>query len=145
MHSTPSRTGNDANLSWLLVYTKAHAEAWTELNLRNQGFAPLLPRVASRSGFAPLFPRYVFVGYEPGARTSAIGNTLGVMYVVSCGGAPARVPLDVIDEIRSRMNENGVVHIARESVRDSLFAKRQSERIRTLIKLAQAGFRVKSA
>ena len=44
----------DSDITWLLLYTKPHAEAWAEVNLRNQGFVSLLPRVPStqmRSGF----------------------------------------------------------------------------------------------
>ena len=131
-------------LSWLLVYTKPRAESWTDINLRNQGFVTLLPRVASRGRFVPLFPRYVFVGYEADDRTDPIGNTLGVLYVVQCGPRPARVPLEVIDEIRARMSVSGVVQLDQVAV-DPLFAKQQRDRIRTLLKLTQAGFRVKSA
>ena len=136
--------GDDAALSWLLVYTKARAEAWTDINLRNQGFVTLAPRVAARRGFGMLFPRYVFVGFAPGARDAAIRSTLGVQYVVHCGDKPARVPAHVIEEIRSRMDAHGVVHLDIVPI-DPLFAKRERERVRALIKLAQAGFRVKSA
>lgn len=132
-------------LSWLLVYTKARAEAWTDINLRNQGFATLVPRVASRGGFAPLFPRYVFVGCDLASRAQSIRSTFGVMYVVQCGDKPARVSTDVITEIRGRMNANGVVRLEEQPVRDSLFQKHEKERIRALVKLAEAGYRVKSA
>jgi len=55
------------------------------------------------------------------------------------------VPRDVIDEVRGRMNENGVVHLESKPELDSLFATRERERVRALVKFAQAGFRVKSA
>jgi Transcription termination factor nusG len=135
----------NSELSWLLVYTKVRAEAWTDINLRNQGFATLLPRVASRSGFALLFPRYVFVGFDALQRPASIHNTLGVMYVVQCGGKPARVPHDIVAEIRGRMNENGVVKLDAAPAVDPLFARRERDRVRTLIKLTEAGYRVKTA
>lgn len=135
----------DPNVEWLLLYTKAHAEVWAEINLRNQGFLPLLPRIRSRSGFAPLFPRYLFVGVRGSTPATALRNTLGVSYVVQCGAHPARVPNEVIAEVTSRMNDAGVVHLEPRPSVNPLFAKRQQERTQALAMFAAAGFRLKSA
>jgi transcriptional antiterminator RfaH len=136
---------SDSTLVWQLLYTKPHAEAWAELNLRRQGFATLLPRIAERSGITPLFPRYIFSGYHAGQSVGSLRSTSGVLYVVHFGEQPARVPVEVIDEIRSRMNAHNVVHIAEAATVDPLFAKTQRERVRALERLAAAGFRVKVA
>jgi hypothetical protein len=130
------------NLCWTLLYTKPRAEAWAEMNLRKQGFATLLPRVRERAGFAPLFPRYLFVGHEPQQSARALGNTRGVLYVVHCGDRPARVGAEVIDAVRARMNDHGVVALDAAPVTDPLFARAQRERVRALEKLTRAGFRV---
>ena len=130
------------DLGWMLLYTKPRAEAWAEMNLRKQGFATLLPRVKQRIGFGPLFPRYLFVGARDEQRVEPLRSTLGVLYVVHAGDRPARVPQSVIDEVRSRMDAYGVVTIDPSPAADTLFAKQQRERVRTLLKLAQAGFRV---
>jgi hypothetical protein len=140
-----SSASNAAPCTWRLLYTKPHAEAWVEANLRNQGFESLLPRTATRTGFGPLFPRYLFAGYRTGQRAEAFAGTYGVQYVVHCGARPAIVPVDLIDEIRDRMNANGVVVVERAAGEDPLFARRQRERLETLAKLAAAGFRVRSA
>jgi transcriptional antiterminator RfaH len=132
----------DRDLCWLLLYTKARAESWADINLRKQGFETLLPRVRQRDGFGPLFPRYVFVGAPAGADFRPARSTRGVLYVVHCGENPARVPLDVIDEIRARMNEHGIVELERRLPTDPLFARRERERVRALVKFAKAGFRV---
>jgi transcriptional antiterminator RfaH len=137
--------GSDAGLCWRLLYTKPRAESWAEANLRKQGFTVLMPRVSTTAGFAPLFPRYVFVGHEPNDQTRSIRSTFGVQYVVCCGDEPASVPLEVVSEIRSRMDPHGVVHLEKLPKPDPLFARRERERVRALVKLAQAGFRVKSA
>jgi len=130
------------NLVWTVAYTKPQAESWAEINLRRQGFATILPRVRARSGCAPLFPRYLFVGYDTGARLSSLRGTLGIQYIVAFDDAPARVPPDVIAEIQGRMDARGIVTVDPAARRDTLFARAQRDRIRTLIKLANAGFRV---
>jgi len=135
----------DSDITWLLLYTKPNAEAWTEVNLRNQGYVSLIPRVAARGGFRPLFPRYVFAGHSATLSPRPLANTSGVLYVVAFGDRPARVPLDVIDDIRGRMNENGVVHLEPTAALDPLFATQERERVRALVKFAQAGFRVRVA
>jgi hypothetical protein len=43
------------------------------------------------------------------------------------------------------MDTHGVVHLEKLAKPDPLFARRERERVRALVKLAQAGFRVKSA
>jgi Transcription termination factor nusG len=145
MDSRSSSGWVDGELSWQLLYTKPRAESWAEANLRKQGFVVLLPRIATRSGFAPLFPRYVFAGLHNDQRDGVIRSTFGVQYVVHCGDKPARVPIDVVFEIRSRMDSLGVVTLDHKPTPDPLFAKRERERVRTLVRLAQAGFRVRLA
>jgi hypothetical protein len=140
-----ARSSDETELSWKLVYTKPRAEAWAEMNLRKQGYRVLLPRVAGRRGFGPLFPRYLFVGHDANQRSASVANTYGVLYVVQCGQRPAYVPQGVIDDIRTRMNQRGVVFVDDASPQDSLFARRERDRVRTLVRLAQAGFRVRSA
>ena len=72
-------------------------------------------------------------------------STFGVMYTVSFGDGAARVPDEVIAEIRSRMDAHGVVALEAREREDPLFARRQRDRIRTLEKFAAAGFRVRAA
>jgi transcriptional antiterminator RfaH len=132
----------ERDLCWLLLYTKARAESWADINLRKQGFATLLPRVQQRDGFGPLFPRYLFVGAPAGSDLRPARSTRGVLYVVHCGEKPARVPLEIIDGIRARMDEQGVVQLEGRPVVDPLFARRERERVRALVKFARAGFRV---
>lgn len=131
-------------LSWRLLYTKPRAEEWVEINLRKQGFATLLPRVRGRSGFGPLFPRYLFAGFDAGQSARPMRSTLGVLYVVHCGSQPARVPSAIIEEVRGRMDAHGVVTVDKMPASDPLFARRERERTRTLVKLVEAGYRVKA-
>ena len=132
----------DRDVCWLLLYTKARAESWAEINLRKQGFVTLLPRVRHRDGFNPLFPRYVFVGARAEADLRPARSTRGILYVVQCGDRPARVTPEVIDTIRQRMDPQGLVQLDDRPTIDPLFARRERERVRALVKFAQAGFRV---
>jgi transcriptional antiterminator RfaH len=133
---------SESELGWVLLYTKPFAESWADINLRRQGFATLLPLVRRRGGFGPLFPRYLFAGYRPGQSCAPLRSTRGVLYLVHCGAHPARVPADVIRDIRSRMDAHGVVAVDPAPRPDPLFAKAERDRIRALEKLARAGFRV---
>jgi transcription antitermination factor NusG len=134
---------SDTALIWQLLYTKPHAEEQAEFNLRRQGFATLLPRVRDRNGFVPLFPRYIFSGHQAGQPTECLSSTFGVLDFVRCGEQPARVPLDVIEQIRSRMNSHKVVQLGEGPRMDPLFAKSERERVRALVRLVAAGFRLK--
>lgn len=135
----------DDGLSWQLLYTKPHAEAWVIANLRRQGFATLHPLILTRAGTGPLFPRYVFAGYGEAQRPEHFRGTYGVSYVVHCGARPACVPRDVILSIAERMNERGIVRVADLDAEESIFARRARARVATLAKFAEAGFRVRSA
>jgi transcriptional antiterminator RfaH len=128
---------------WQLLYTKAHAEEQAELNLQRQGFATLLPRMRDGHRLVPLFPRYIFAGHRSGQPTACLRSTIGVVDVVRWGDQPARVPLGVIQEIRSRMDARNIVRLSPGPAVDPLFAKTQRERVRALEKLVTAGFRAK--
>jgi hypothetical protein len=135
----------DDGVTWCLLYTKHHAEAWVDANLRTQGFACLLPWTPKRAGVGPLFPRYVFAGHRPGQRAERLANTYGVQYVVHFADQPARVPPEVIEEIRARMDARGIVRLERVPAVDPMFARRERERVYALTRLAAAGFRVRIA
>jgi hypothetical protein len=135
----------EGDLTWQLLYTKRHAEAWVDANLRHQGFESLMPLTGSRSGFVPLFPRYVFAGFRDGQRAASLGGTYGVQYIVCCGSKPAVVPHEVIAEVRARMDSRGVVPVERLTGVDPIFAKRLRERLHALERLSAAGFKVRIA
>jgi len=136
---------SSAEICWELLYTKSRAEEWVEVNLRRQGYSTLLPRVRARSGYRPLFPRYIFAGFEAGRSARELRSTRGVSYVVQCGPQAARVPGEVITEIRGRMDQWGVVVVDAEAPRDSMFGKAERERVRALVRFAEAGWRVRVA
>ena len=57
----------------------------------------------------PLFPRYLFAKFNAGEQLSKILFTRGVHNVVCFGDSPACVSEEIIDVIRERIDQNGVV------------------------------------
>lgn len=106
---------------WFAIHTKAGGERLAEGNLVRQGFETYLPlrlKSAKRgsrgiSVKSPLFPRYIFVRIDLSEQPwRKINNTFGVSYIVSFGGRPAPLQDHVIDEIRSRETEDGVIDLS---------------------------------
>jgi hypothetical protein len=129
---------SDQGVNWILLYTKPRAEAWAEINLRKEGFATLLPRVRQRSGFAALFPRYILTVRPEQDEAVTLPGSIGILYVVQGDDGPAVVPSDVIGELRSRMDERGLVALDPVPSLDSLFAPSRRARVRTLLRRARA-------
>ena len=136
---------SSGEMCWQLLYTKSRAEEWVEVNLRRQGYSTLLPRVRARSGYRPLFPRYIFAGFEADRSARELQSTRGVSYVVQCGEHAARVPADVIAEIRGRKDQWGVVVVDAAAKPGSLCGTAERERVRALVRFAEAGWRVRVA
>jgi hypothetical protein len=131
-------TAVDAEMSWVLLYTKARTEDWVEIQLRKGGFATVQPRVRSRTGFVPLFPRYVIVGERGGGSLAALTEQAGALYVVHRGDAAVVVPAGVVRTIRSRMDRRGVVQLGASPPGAPLFARTQRDRVRALLESAGA-------
>lgn len=103
---------------WYVVHTQPNGEGRADLNLRRQGFATYLPRYARRRRHArrqevvkrPLFPRYLFVAVDLARdRWRAIHSTFGVNRLVLAGEEPLAVPQGVVEEIRAREGDDGLV------------------------------------
>lgn len=105
---------------WYVVNTQPGAEQKAARHLEQQGYRVYLPRWRKRRSHArrvewiaaPLFPRYLFVGFDIGVtRWRAIHSTFGVSQLVSNCGLPAPVPEGIVEAIRARASENGLVEI----------------------------------
>lgn len=106
---------------WFAIQTKPGGERLAEGNLLRQGFDAYLPlltktRHRGKRGVAikaPLFPRYLFVRIDLDEQPwQKINNTFGVSYIVSFGGRPAPLTDNVINEIKSRETEDGVIDLS---------------------------------
>ena len=106
---------------WYVVHSQAGAEAKATQHLRMQGYHVYLPRRRKRRSHArridwvaaPLFPRYLFVRFDiERTRWRAIQSTFGVSHLISLGdGLPAPLPDGIVESIRSREADNGLIEI----------------------------------
>lgn len=104
---------------WYVVQTQPHAETKAIFNLKQQSFEIFCPWLLKNVRHArkvrkvqvPLFPGYVFLSMDI-AQTQwrRINSTFGVMHLIMQGSRPQAVPLSVIDTLRSRVDDNGVVN-----------------------------------
>ncbi len=109
---------------WYVINTHAQSERKAVWHLENQGFRVYLPQYMKRRRHsrrvdmvkAPLFPRYLFVELDLELdRWRAISSTIGVSHMISGGERPLAIPEGVIDDIRAREDETGIVPVAREA------------------------------
>ena len=105
---------------WYVVQTHMHAEAKAAAHLVRQGYSIYLPRYLKRRRHArrveivaaPLFPRYMFVAIDRMTqRWRSILSTVGVTQLVRHGDEPAAVPPGVIDALRGREDERGLIKL----------------------------------
>jgi transcriptional antiterminator RfaH len=110
----------DRGSQWFVAHTHPQGEAKAAAHLDRQGFNVYLPRYLKRRRharrveivLAPLFPRYLFVNIDLAAqRWRAIQSTVGVSHLVCHGDEPASVATGIIDELRSRQDDQGFVKL----------------------------------
>jgi transcriptional antiterminator RfaH len=103
---------------WYVVQTHVHAETKAAAHLVRQGYPIYLPRYLKRRRHArrvdvvaaPLFPRYLFVGIDRMTqRWRSILSTVGVAQLVCQGEEPAAVPAGVVDALRAREDDRGLI------------------------------------
>ncbi len=104
---------------WYAVHTHVKQEERANENLLSWGVETLHAKMKTRryNQFTgaptyltqPLFPRYLFAKFNAREQLPKIRFTRGVHNVVSFGENPAPVDDDIIDIIRSRIDENGFV------------------------------------
>jgi len=106
---------------WYAVYTRTGMERMALGNLELQGYAAYLPLRAKERRHArtvdtikaPLFPRYLFVALDMATDGwRAINGTYGVSYLVTMGERPSAVPSGIVEAIRNRENDEGLVEVA---------------------------------
>ncbi len=149
---------------WYAVYTKPQREDWAQLNLNNMGIPTLLPKYRSqdrrkRTRVRPLFPRYLFVQLDlevPGWASVRYARGVSQLIGFREDNLPSPIPEDVIDAIRRRQDEEGLIKLVEtepmfqhgEAVRivngafeglDGIFSKhlKDGERVIVLLQLME--------
>lgn len=105
---------------WYVVQSQPNCELKAVAHLNRQGFETYLPRYLKRSRHArrvelvarPLFPRYLFVSIDMGAqRWRSIYSTVGVSCLVCSGDVPTAVADKIVNGLKTREDENGLVRL----------------------------------
>ena len=102
---------------WFAVQTKPNQESTARRGMESLGLETLLPlvrRERCRSGrplprIRPLFPNYLFARFAPARFLHLIRYSRGVCRVVGTAETPAPVDESIIDDLRSRVGEDGLV------------------------------------
>ncbi len=104
--------------AWYLVHSKPQREEVATTQLERQGFEVFLPRMRvqarRRSRYVErveaMFPRYLFTRLDIEQEDwSPIRSTVGVSALVRFGLKPAIVPEALVEDLRGRADENGIV------------------------------------
>ena len=106
---------------WYLVKTKPLNEAKIHTRLTEAGFETIFPKILKkirgkgRVETRPLFPTYLFVRFALEALRT-VRYTRGVARVVSFGPEPQEVDAGIVDAVRARMDESGLVTLVKPPV-----------------------------
>lgn len=110
---------------WFAVQTQPHAEQRAAMHLGRQGYGVFFPRYKKERRHArrkdvieaPLFPGYIFVALDLAAsRWRSVLSTFGVSRLVTAGNHPVPVPPQVMDNLQSRADANGLFSLSDEPV-----------------------------
>jgi|HubBroStandDraft_6_1064221.scaffolds.fasta_scaffold00056_106 transcriptional antiterminator RfaH len=104
-------------MAWGVVYAQAQCERVAGRNLERQGYEVFLPECQTRKGVRPLFPRYLFVLLDL-YRWWPITGTRGVSGLLMNGERPGAVEDEVIEELKRRRGDEGLVRLERFGVGD---------------------------
>lgn len=114
---------NETGLEWYLLHTHRKQEDRAYSNLVAWRVETMYAKVTTRridecTGAPitqPLFPRYIFAKFNIRQQLRQIRFTHGVHNVFCMGNNPAVVHSDIIDIIRTRIDQNGFVKIRNHS------------------------------
>jgi transcription antitermination factor NusG len=104
-------------LDWYVVHTEVKAEPVVNDKLKKLGYSTLFlhyikeikhARKVKRERRA-YFPRYLFVGVPTGYGLYDVNNMVGVSTVLHSDGRPLRLDESVVEDIRTRAGENGLI------------------------------------
>jgi transcriptional antiterminator RfaH len=105
---------------WYVAQTQPRAETKALAHLKNQNFEAWLPEFLKRRRHArrtemvrrPLFPGYLFVHLDLDAeRWRSVLGTVGIVTLIGGDRAPTPLADEIVDAIRARVDDKGLVVI----------------------------------
>ncbi|HYJ88179.1 MAG TPA: transcription termination/antitermination NusG family protein [Pyrinomonadaceae bacterium] len=115
-----------SGLRWYAIKTKPREEDRADSNLRAWSVETFAPKIkesrlnqfTNRRAFVskPLFPGYIFARFNLITSLHGINSTRGIQRVVGFGDGPTPVDDQIIDMIRSRTNQEGLVELREDLV-----------------------------
>lgn len=106
--------------NWFVVSTKVRRESFAREQLSMRGVETFLPRIVEPSSrvrgkmsVAPVFPGYLFLNIDLEQQYFDVVWTPGVRKFVAFGALPSPVDEQVIEFLRVRMGEEGVLRFER--------------------------------
>jgi transcriptional antiterminator RfaH len=110
------------SLAWFVARTKPNREDLAHRSLGIRGIDVFLPRILEDEQYAslfprlqpaPLFPGYLFVRMDLATDFPRVVWAPGIRELLCLGGGPVPVGDQVIEHIRLRCDDRGVVHLPR--------------------------------
>jgi len=107
--------------AWFVARTKPNREDYAVRTLGLRGVTVFMPRIVEADcylpavGFrqpAPLFPGYLFVNVDLETEYHRVIWAPGIRDLVTLGGSPVPVDDLVVEQLRLRCDEQGVVHVS---------------------------------
>ncbi len=109
----------NSGFQWFAIQTKPGAEVIADHTLGTLGLETLLPMV--RKSFRrnerrccrvrPFFPSYCFARFQPQVHLHCVRYSRGVLRVVGTGETPWPVEESIIEDIRGRVGEDGLIRV----------------------------------
>lgn len=115
-------TADCTSLAWFVARTKPNREDLAHRSLGIRGVDVFLPRIVEDERYAslfprlqpaPLFPGYLFVRMDLPVDYPRVVWAPGIRELLCLGGGPVPVGDQVIEQIRLRCDDRGVVHVPR--------------------------------
>jgi transcription antitermination factor NusG len=106
-------------VNWFAIHAKTRRESFAAANVCALGLEILFPQIraerlvrgSSRQIIKPLFAGYFFTRFCPEHSLQSVKAIRGVLRVVSSGRIPIIVPDAIVEEIRDRIQEDGLIQL----------------------------------
>lgn len=124
--------GIEVNSSWYVLYTRSRHEKKVEEELLKQGFESYCPKIKQLKKWSdrkkiveePLFKSYCFIKIPENQKYEVL-TTFGVVKFVSFGGKSATLRSEIVERIKSMLNEfeSREVNIEKLNEKDNVLIK----------------------